>query len=208
MLTDAALGGATVGGGTRIFEEGKRSSEATPLSPPHPGKCLGHQSVLPAVYFITFAAKTIQLHCLIYSFLCLVTTLKNNNNDEAGPVRPWVESSSSSVRSMAGCRHGCVQAWLQHSSGKAQGSGAELNSSFLMKQRRPPTRHVTAFFLPQLFSQQSDPKLQGCTVSGLSLNRSSQTLRGISQSLSVQPGLWHTTLVPGQKKKQTIKNSE
>lgn len=58
-----------------------------------PGKCLRHQSVLPAVYLVTFAAKTIQLHCLIYSFPCLVTTLKNNSNDEAGPVKSWVKSS-------------------------------------------------------------------------------------------------------------------
>lgn len=55
-----------------------------------PGKFLRHQSVLPAAYLITFAAKTIQLHCLIYSFPCLVATLKNNNNDEAVPVKPWV----------------------------------------------------------------------------------------------------------------------
>lgn len=40
-----------------------------------PGWCLRHQSVLPAVYLITFAANTVQFLCLISSFPCLVSKL-------------------------------------------------------------------------------------------------------------------------------------
>lgn len=72
MLTAAALAGAMVwgcGGGSRVFEEEKMFSGSL-------GWCLRHQSVLPAVCLITFAAKTIQFIqflCLISSFPCLVS---------------------------------------------------------------------------------------------------------------------------------------
>lgn len=70
--------------GLRWWDEGVWGGEKTLRGPP--GRCLGHQRVLPAVYLITFAAKTIQLHWLIYSFSCRATKLKNNS--EAGPVKP------------------------------------------------------------------------------------------------------------------------
>lgn len=73
------------------WDEGVWAGKTTLQGPP--GRCLRHRSVLPAVYLITFTAKIIQLHCLIYSFPCLATKLKNNNNDKAGLVKPWVKSS-------------------------------------------------------------------------------------------------------------------
>lgn len=77
--------------GLRWWDEGVWGGKKTLRGPP--GRCLRHQRVLPAVYLITFAAKTIQLHWLIYSFSGRATKLKNNNKSEAGPVKPWVKSS-------------------------------------------------------------------------------------------------------------------
>lgn len=87
-----------------------------------------------------------------------------------------------SVRCTAGCRHSC-----RITQAKPRDQGLSLSPAPL-QDRRGPQWGVSQLFLSQLFWHQSDPRLQGCTGSGLPLSTSRQNLHGVLQSLLMHSG--------------------